>query len=208
MFQIIKHQDTTALTALCWDGEKPKVVPAKELLQFGQEQIKQFCLEKGIYTYPTKELIEFLGNEMVGTTIEIGCGYGTIGRSLGIPFTDAKVQDIKEVRDFYLQNGQPIIAYPKDVEKLDAEQALKKYQPQTVIGAYITHKYNGSSGSVYGVVEGKIVNSCKYINIGNDNVHNDKPILKKPYKEYRFEWLVTRSEYKNNHVRIWQNIAK
>ena len=100
--------------------------------------------------------------------------------------------------------GQAVIDYPADVIKMEAIAAIKHYNPATVIGAYITHKFNGKCGNMYGPVEGKILAAgCKYINIGNDKVHADKPIMKHPHQVYRFDWLVTRSEKKLNYIKIW-----
>jgi hypothetical protein len=204
MKQYIDKQDISHIYWELWENGLPKVVSANEIKAIEPMAFRQFLHEIGVYAYPTKELIEFLGNELVGTSIEIGCGYGQIGRSLGLPITDAKVQEIPEVKAYYLQNGQPIIQYPKDVEKLEAQEAIKKYKPQTVIGTYITHKWNGKCGSVYGVVEGKILATCKYINVGSDLIHYDKPILKYDHKTYRFEWLITRNIQQQNFIKVWQ----
>ena len=181
-----------------------QIRPYKEIQPYEGEVMEQFLHKHGVYVMPTLELILFLAKEINGTAIEIGCGNGAIARTLMIPATDAYVQERPEVVALYQTWGQPTIKYPTDVEKLTAEQAVEKYNPDTVIGAYITHKWNGKTGSAYGVVEGRIVSSgIKYINIGNDNTHKDKPILKHPHKTYRFDWLVTRGEKSKNFIKIW-----
>lgn len=175
--------------------------------QFTRNQIEYFCWKHGIYVVPTTELIAFLEANSKGTTIEIGCGHGAIGRTLNIPITDSKLQEDKQVRQFYKATNQPTIQYPSDVIELDAESAIKKYKPNTVIGAFITHKYTPKSetGNMFGVVEGKILKSVdKYINIGNLDTHKAKPILKYPHTEQYFHWLITRSQDQSkNRIFIW-----
>jgi cephalosporin hydroxylase len=154
---------------------------------------------------PTEELIDFLHYQLTYPAIEIGAGTGAIARALKIPATDSHMQERPEIKAYYESMGQPVIKYPIDVIKMDAETALKHYKPNTVVGAYITHKYNGVSGNMYGVVEGKILAAkCKYILIGNDTIHHDKPILKYDHKTLRFDWLVTRSQKEFNYIKIWQ----
>lgn len=175
--------------------------------QFTRNQIEYFCWKHGIYVVPTTELIAFLEENSKGSTIEIGCGHGAIGRALNIPITDSKLQDDKQVRQFYKATNQPTIKYPVDVIELDAIDAIKKYNPTTVIGAFITHKYtpNTQTGNMFGVVEGKILKSVqKYIHIGNLNTHKYKPILKKEHTEQYFHWLITRSQDQSkNRIYIW-----
>jgi hypothetical protein len=47
---------------------------------------------------------------------------------------------------------------------------------------------------MYGIVEGKILKAVnKYIHVGNNVTHKDKPILKHPHEELYFEWIITRA---------------
>lgn len=178
--------------------------------QFTRNQIEYFCWKHGIYVVPTTELITFLDKNIQGSGIEIGCGHGAIGRALNIPTTDSKLQDDDQIRQFYKATNQPTIKYPVDIIELDAIDAIKKYQPDTVIGGFITHKYSPrtKTGNMYGVVEGKILKSVeKYIHVGNRITHQDKPILKHKHKKHYFDWLITRSQdQEQNRIYIWDKL--
>lgn len=203
--RIIEKADITQAEDLLLENGILQVRPYAQIQNLDPTVILNFILRYGIYVLPTAELVDFLKTEIRGKAIEIGCGHGALGRALSIPITDSYLQETPEIKMYYQLMGQPTVPYPRDVEKLNAEQAMKKYRPDTVIGAYITHKYNGKTGNMYGVVEGKILSAgCKYINIGNDKVHADKPILKYPHRILRFDWLVTRSEKSLNHIKIWE----
>jgi hypothetical protein len=180
-----------------------KILPSVFFQQFEKNTMQYFMLQMGIYVLPTTELISFLQDNIEGKAIEIGCGNGAIGRALGIPITDSKIQEDDRIKILYASIKQPVIQYPRDVEKLEAIEAVEKHKPNTVIGAFVTHKFNGISGYQFGVVEGKILKLAdKYINISNIDVHKDKPILKYPHQKYYFDWLITRgiNQLKN---RIW-----
>lgn len=169
-------------------------------------ELKYFMLQYGIYVLPTTELIDFLKeNTLSNNTIEIGCGLGCIGRSLNIPITDNRMQEQSDVMFLYAAAKQPVIIYPDDVIKMDAVEAVKHYKPDTVIGAFITHQFNGTSGNMYGPKEELILeNTKRYINIGNLITHKEKPILEKPHREFYFPWIVTRSvDQRKNRIFIF-----
>lgn len=169
-----------------------------------------FMHQHGIYVLPTLELIVWLRLKITGFAIEIGAGNGAIGRILKIPITDSKLQNKREVRIMYEMMGQPPIIYPSDLEELDALAAIEKYKPDTVIGAFITHKYVDEiiEGNFWGVEEEKILKAVKkYINIGNLITHAKKPILKFEHEEHFFPWLITRSvDQSKNRIFIWKNL--
>ncbi len=174
---------------------------------FPVNTVRLFMLENGIYVLPTTELVAWIKENIIGTAIEIGAGHGAISRQLGIPITDSWMQDRPDIKLYYQMCGQPVIKYHQDVEKLDAIEAIKKYKPDTVIGAFITHKYVESinSGNAFGVKEEFILqNAQRYINIGNLVTHRDKPILEFPHDEHYFQWIITRSaDQKNNRIFVW-----
>lgn len=195
--------DLSRLTAQVIKNGLLQVLPADFYHKVEENELRYFMHQYGIYVLPTLELIEWLKFHISTPAIEIGCGNGAIGRELGIPITDSKLQERENVKTFYQLSKQPTISYPADVEQLDAISAIGKYKPTTVIGAFITHKYNGHSGNMYGVVEGKILKLCKkYIHIGNKVTHHDKPILKHKHAEYYFDWLITRGVYQQENC-IW-----
>jgi len=185
-------------------------MPHEYYKQFDFSIAQAIMYVAGLYVLPTQELIDWLRTKMIGMTIEIGCGTGAIGRGLGIPFTDSKLQAEPDIVAWYLSQGQIPIVYPPDVEKLTADEAISKYNPNTVVGAFITHKFNGVDGNMFGVVEEKILGAgIQYINIGNEGTHVTKPILNTSHSEYQFDWLITRSvDQKLNRIWIWNEISE
>lgn len=205
---ILNKEDISDILAQVMDQDKLKVMPAAYWKQFSDNKIKVFMVTKGVYVIPTQELIDWLRSNIVGRAIEIGAGVGSIGRALEIPTTDRKLMDRPDIRNLYQAMGQAPTIYPQDVEELTAHQAVLKYQPDTVIGAFITHKFKESigEGNMYGVEEEKIIDRVrKYIMIGNRDTHKLKPILKKPHKQLWFDWLITRSnDQGENRIFVWQ----
>lgn len=190
------------------DG-KLKILPFSYWQSLGEDARNTFMLKHGIYVLPTTELITWLKENIVGSAIEIGAGNGAIGRALEIPVTDLKTQERDDIKMQYMLMRQPVIKYPEDVEKIGAIQAIKKYSPDTVIGAFITPRYSVKhEGTIhsYGIMEDRILEMTKrYINIGNRLTHKDKPIRKThPHQEYSFDWLITRSvDQSSNRIWVW-----
>lgn len=101
----------------------------------------------GLYTFPTLELCEWLSSQIDDnpelephSAIEICGGTGWIGRQLGIPSTDIKNMENPLVQDVMLEQASMPTIYADDVETLEASDAVKKYQPEIVIGSYVTSK--------------------------------------------------------------------
>lgn len=101
----------------------------------------------GLYTFPTLELCEWLSSQIDDnpefephSAIEICGGTGWIGRQLGIPSTDVKNMENPLVQDVMLEQASMPTIYTDDVETLEASDAVKKYQPEIVIGSYVTSK--------------------------------------------------------------------
>lgn len=143
----------------------------------------------------------------MNSVIEIGSGVGLLGESLGIRKTDNFMQEWPEIKLMYTLTGQPTIKYGKDVEKLDAIEAIKKYKPHTVIGSYITHKYDPKigSGNQYGPDPIRIVKNCeRYIMIGTKITHKDNPLMKLPHEELESDTLITRGSSLFNRIFIWE----
>lgn len=205
-FSVLNRVDITELENQVFDSEgKLKVMPYSFYKGLDENSIKMLMLKHGIYVIPTQELVEWLRANILGFAIEIGAGIGTIGRALKIPITDSRMQDLPHVKFQYNMSGQPTIKYPDDIEKLEASEAILKYKPKTVIGCFITHKYNTitNNGNALGVNEELLLQRVdRYINVGNLFTHKDKPILKKLPQEYYFNWLITRSNDQSLN-RIW-----
>ena len=182
-------------------------IPFAAVRGIPQNDISLFCHAHAIYQIITDELVEFVGNEIGElSAIEIGAGNGCLGRALGIPLTDSKIQEEAQLKRFYKEIGQPPICYPPDVKKLDALDAVKILKAEAAVGSWVTHKYkshlrDGFFGGVDEMVLSKRLK--KYIFIGNAQTHKNKEMLRfcKPV-EYRFEWLVSRSVNRSENI-IW-----
>ena len=184
-----------------------------EIKDITQQEISLFCLKNGIYSLPTKELIDFLreeiGEENMDKTIEIAAGNGVYSRELGIVGTDSYMQATEEISQLYELSGQPTVKYGEHVEKLDGNDAVKKYKPEIVVAAWCTHKYNAKEhwrgGNALGVNERNLLSKVKkYIHIGNETVHNKKPIMNKSHRKIKEKWILSRSRYSDNNViYIW-----
>jgi hypothetical protein len=208
-----KTDISTLENILVKDGEL-QIVPYEYLKPFSQNEISQFCVDFGCYIIPTVELLLFLQREIGATDLskvmEIGAGHGAISRTLKIRAVDNFMQEKPEVRALYETMKQAIVPYGKHVEKIDGNEAIRKYKPTIVIGAYCTHKYNPNEhfrgGNALGFNEKLILERVqKYIHIGNKTVHRKKPILKYKYREIKEEWIVGRSQVpKDNVIWIWE----
>lgn len=208
--QVIPQIDSSFIRILEKDvfaGGMLKPMPFFFWEAVGNHARNTFMHKHGIYVLPTTELIDWLRQNIIGSAIEIGAGNGSIGRALGIPVTDLKIQERDDIKLQYIMMNQPVIKYPGDVEKIGAIQAIQKYKPDTVIGAFITPrytvKYEGKKYS-YGIMEDRILGMTKrYINIGNRVTHKDKPIRKEfAHAEFYFPWIITRSIDQGSN-RIW-----
>lgn len=178
------------------------------------DTLRLFCHFYGRYGLPTWELIEWL-KSFIGdrSAIEIGAGCGDLGHLLGIPMTDNYCQEWPDVKLFYEAAQQPCIKYGTAVEEIDSLDAVRKYQPDIVIGQWVTHWIDPNlpppkgGGSMYGIKEDLILKECKtYIMIGNRAIHGYKPILKLPHQEFDASFLRSRSgNPEKNVIYIWEN---
>lgn len=190
---------------------KLQVRPFSYWKQYDVTTWLNFMLKNGYYIIPTTELIDCLRTLIIGSAIDIGAGNGFLGRALGIPITDSKLQEDPSFQLYYKLAGQPVTYYPNDVEKIDAVDAIKKYKPDTVLGSYITCKYNEKlgMGNFWGVDDQFVVQNCKrYIMVGNKSVevHKKNPLMERPHEEHYFDWLITRaSDQEEGRIFVWTN---
>lgn len=206
----IERSDISELNKLVLDERgKFKIPSYVDLKQFTQSQISQFCIENGMYNFPTKELVEYLKEEIGDEkkVLEIGAGNGVMAKELGILATDSYQQVRADMRELYLTIGQEVVRYGEHVEKYDAQQSISKFKPNVVIAAWVTHKYDPkrhySGGNSEGVNEGYILERVnKYIFIGNEETHKKKFILEKGHRTFKAEWLYSRSMNKEKNI-IW-----
>lgn len=202
---------TERIRATVMDRREMKILPASVWDSFSWSEVRMLLHQTGTYVVPTEELIDYL-DKLIGeeSAIEICAGNGFIGRELGIPVTDSyQQQDDKESVLFYKLAGQPTIKYPKDVIKLEANKAVDRFRPHTVLACYATHKwrYDTMSGNDKGVDFRKLIRKIKrLILVGNTEIHKDNPLMEIPHEEIILTGLITRSARpETNRIFIWEN---
>lgn len=206
---------TERMDALFGTAQNIKISPFTALEQFGIDlnEVQVWMVKHGVYQLPTQELVDRLGFLLKGFVrpIEICAGHGALGRALGIPRTDSYMQLRPEIQAHYRMLGQPIISPPDDVEKLEAREAVRKYDPDVVIGCFCTQLGTPDvpQSSPYGVDETALLQHPsvrRYIMVGNENTHGQKLILNLPHETwYNGEpWLVSRGmDQSLNRVYMW-----
>jgi hypothetical protein len=196
----VKRHDVRYLDTL-FDWPRVQPLPADQLRRIPQEHLSLWCLQHGLYQLPSVELIDFLG-EHIGSAnraLEIGAGAGHIGRHVGIPMVDNKMQDWPEIRSFYQSLNQPTVSYGADVLTEDANAAVERLQPQVVLGCWVTErsKVGHPGGNMYGPDEQALLAhpalDC-YLMVGNRRVHDGKLIRNECRHEVlQPDWLFSRS---------------
>jgi len=201
----LKKEDISHVEGILLRDGVLQVVDYERIKDMTTNQLCLFCVKHAVYQIVTTELVDFIRTE-IGTkkAIEIGGGNGCLGRALGIPVTDLKAQENADVRAMYALMQQPVITYGQDVVKMEAMDAISSYGPEVVVSAWVTQKWKPGikHGFDRGVDEtyykGRIE---KYIFVGNQGPHGDKVIMKQfPFKKYQFDWLVSRSWYKDKNA--------
>lgn len=205
---VLEQTDVSALESILLDENKRlQPVPFDAVRDFSQNDISVFCQKHGVYQIVTTELVEFVRTQIADfRTIEIGAGNGCLGRALGVPLTDNRMQERAHIKRFLAQMKQPPVHYADDVQKLEALTAIKILRAEAAIGSWVTHKWKPgmSDGNQWGVDEAVL--SCRlkrYIFVGNFHTHKTKELLRYcTPKEYRFDWLVSRSMHRRENL-IW-----
>lgn len=207
--EVFHKNDVQDISADLLENGKLKLLPASYYKSKGWGDFRTFCHAHGRYGIPTYELVEYL-QEVIDarTALEIGAGAGDLGYHLQITMTDNKQQERPDIAAKYKLMRQPVIKYPKDVEKIDALDAVIKYKPQVVVASWITpySPVEVSWGSnPHGIKEPEILDLVEtLIIIGNLDTHWDKPIMKYKHEELFFDWLVSRGKNQsNNRIFIW-----
>jgi hypothetical protein len=109
--------------------------------------------------------------------------------------------------------------YPSEVENSNAIAAIEKYQPETVITAWMTLKTDDpedilkdtashiDAGHSYAPDEDEILNTgVTYIHIANESIHGDRLIMAKPHETYYFDWLISRGKHpEQNCIYVWNS---
>ena len=206
-----KDASTEHIRKVVMEGNEMKILPASVWESFSWSEVRMLLHETGVYVVPTEELIDFL-DKQIGeySAIEICAGNGFVGRELGIPVTDSyQQQDDVATKLYYQALGQPCIRYPKDVIKLEANKAVGRFRPHTVVACYATHKwrYDTMSGNDKGVDFQRLMRRVhRLILVGNTEVHKDNPLMDVPHEEVILPGLITRSAHpETNRIFIWEN---
>jgi len=188
-----------------------KLLAAAEYDAFPRTAVQVWCHRHARYGLPTVELIAWL-REQIGArkAIEIGSGSGDLAYHLGIPATDNRMQEWKDVISYYAATGQPVIRYPATVQSLDAVDAVALHKPEVVVASWVTEWIDPhlpmppQGGNMYGVKEDQIVATCTYILIGNLHTHGRKKIMRQPHQEYALPFLRSRARFPDlDRVWIW-----
>jgi len=188
-------------------------VPVETVDAIDKDKIRLYCHKKGIYGIITDELIDYINvqffSEGTQNVIAVGSGLGTLGRALGIPVTDSRLQETPEMRAMYAISGQPVIRYPSDIQTLEVIQAIAKYKPTTIVGSWCTQIYRKGDeeeeigSNMYGFDFYKILNRTTVTRIilyGTETIHGLFRIVNDPdYKVIRHKGDFMRSRTADNN---------
>ena len=185
--------------------------PAAFYDQLDRDALRLWCHVNARYGLPTLETVGWLQMKIAGReAIEIGSGHGDLAWHLGVRATDSKVQLMLGAA--YALLGQPTIDYPKWVEHIPAAEAIAKYQPEVVVGSWVSQRVYETDpidtpGFAYGVEEREIVQSgVTYIVVGNEAIHGKKRILEYPHSVYELPFLRSRaSQPQLDRIWIWND---
>lgn len=171
--------DAIAADALDGNG-RLRILPAAYWAGTTPRQRAMFGHRYGIYSLPTVELVEHLVGIIAGrSAIEIGAGHGVLAEALGIPATDSRQQEKEPYRTIYATTGQPPVRYGPNIVDCHASRAVRRYNPEVVIGCWVTHRCDPrrpeAGGNEVGVDEPDILRHCgTYVFVGNEHVHRGK----------------------------------
>ena len=187
-----------------------KLAPMSDIEDIDLNEILVWCVRNGVYQVPITDLVSYLHNIIGGRkAIEICAGCGIFGKSLDLPSTDSFLQDRKEIRAYYDAIGQRPTAPGPHVEKLEAMEAVRKYEPEVVIASWVTQKWEPGDhqASEFGVDEEALLafpSVKRYIVIGNERVHGQKRILRNSHQKERHPCLISRSaDQSQNRIYVW-----
>lgn len=199
--------------AACLVDGQLQVMPAAFYAEQAPNDLALWCFARGFYCLPTVELVEQV-RELIDTddAVEIGSGNGVLGRALGIPRTDSRMQERVDVATVYADAGQPTVEYGADVEKLTALEAVEKYRPRVVVAAWVTHRYkrerHALGGNMNGVDEGKLLEKPfvrRYVFVGHERVHANKPILARRHETFHMPGrLYSRTLDRRDVTWVWE----
>lgn len=190
---------------------RPKIMPASFYRETTLSERLLLCQRNAIYCLPTVELIDWLRTFINGRrAIEIGAGNGAISAALRLRATDNRMQEHPDVIEKYASMGQPVISYGRQVEAIEANAAVRKYKPEVVVAAWVTHRFRpdraAAGGNAFGVDEEDIIANCDaYVFVGNHGVHEGKSIWSLPHTIIEPDFLFSRSSSgKPDFIAVWE----
>lgn len=206
----VSETDVRAVRKVVMDGRRMRILPASVWRSLDWNAVRLVLHNTGTYVVPTEELLDYL-DELIGDykTIEIAAGNGWIGRELDIPLTDSCLQrDNKVVALSYKMMEQPTIHYPKDIIKLEASAAVRRFKPHTVLGCFATHKWRDDvqQGNCWGIdFEDIYAHVQRIILVGNIKIHGYNPLMELPHQTIELPGLITRCNDDLNRIFIWEH---
>jgi len=212
--RLIPNAPTESVELLIGPAGSINPVPAAQIRALNPEAVLAYCHKYGIYQIPTLELITWIARYTANrNSLEICAGMGDLGRILGIRSSDSYMHLFPIVREAYERMQQPITAPPSSVEKLEALEAVKKYNPEVVIASWASEfsatPIPGRRTSPFGIHERQIWEHGSvdtYIVIGNHEVHDKRLPHLTPHEAVEgAPWLVSRAfDQKANFAYVWK----
>lgn len=198
------------------DDGRLRLLPASAFLSEDPAALRYWLHWQARYLLPTSEMVDWLQEQIGGRlALEICSGNGDLAHLLGIRGSDSGQQSRRlAASSFYAQAQQPPTRPTPDVHPLEAIQAINRFHPEVVVGAWVTRKFivgqdteGVSLANIYGPVEETVIGRVQtYIHIGADHIHGTKTALSLPHEVYRFPWIVSRANYVNpaaNVIYVW-----
>lgn len=196
------------------ENSRLRVLPSAYWATTTRDERALFGNTYGIYGFPTTELVQYIKDIIQERkAIEIGAGHGVLAEALGIPATDSMAQLNPRWREVYEATGQALVPYGPNVEDGHASRAVRRHQPEVVVASWVTHKWDPtrplSGGFEEGVDEEDILRNCKeYVFIGNERVHKDKSIWRRPHIIVYPDFVYSRSSYGKDFIAIWRGLKR
>lgn len=198
------EKDMNNLKNILFKNDTMQIIQSETFKQYAKSNILYaFCCQNGIYNIPTIELIDYLKEILPKNTLEIAAGNGVLAKNLGIKATDNLIQLDPVIALMYTTYGHGIPEYGKNVEKIEAIEACKKYNPDTVLASWTSDSKEYSLLLGQGIDEEYIIQHHNYVCIGNTETHKNKYILKYPHKTITNIPLVSKKGLNNNVIWIW-----
>lgn len=187
-----------------------RVLPASYWSTTTQDERQLLGHRSACYLFPTEELVERLREIIDGQpAIEIGSGNGVLAEALGIMATDSFQQAKPKFALMYRLLGQPTITYGPNVQEMHASRAVRRLNPDVVVGGWVTHKWDPrhpeAEGNEDGIDMGDLLRHCKrFVLIGNEHVHRNNPLWGRPYEIEYPDYLYSRKTNETrDFIAIW-----